>query len=239
MTPSTSCSKRINSVANASVPGASASACRRSTGSRSSCAHRQCFAALGNSPSGCDRFSTRRSISRPASDSAQMRKRVRSIGRPAARISSSTPHWRKISIVRMLMLRALGCSAVPACRSTRREGTPRRESRIEALRPTGPPPTISTGTSIINRPQPGVQVAPTRKLPVSDESIQGATHRGGKPLTTWQSQSRVSRHETCCWLFRPIRFARCRSSRCPARRNALRHCHVPPLHRLRPVRAQR
>src|SRR5689334_1037673 len=78
-----------------------------------------------------------------------MRNFVRSIGRPAARTSSSTPHSRKISIVRMLMLRAFGWRAVLGRRSTSCERTPRRESRIEALNPTGPPPTIKTGTSIM------------------------------------------------------------------------------------------
>ena len=52
-------------------------------------------------------------------------------------------------MVRELMPRALGWTAVPGCRSTRSEVTPSRESRMEAVRPTGPPPTIRTSTSRI------------------------------------------------------------------------------------------
>src|SRR5258706_54996 len=47
----------------------------------------------------------------------------------------------------MLMPRALGWTAVPGCRSTSSDGTPSCESRMDALRPTGPPPTMRTGVS--------------------------------------------------------------------------------------------
>src|SRR5688572_30409842 len=45
------------------------------------------------------------------------------------------------------MPRAFGWTAVPACRSTSSERTPSCESRKDADSPTGPPPTMSTGTS--------------------------------------------------------------------------------------------
>ena len=70
-------------------------------------------------------------------------------GRPAARTASSTPCWRKISMVRALMPRALGWMAVPGWRSTSSDVMPSRDSRIEAVSPTGPPPTIRTGTCVI------------------------------------------------------------------------------------------
>src|SRR4029453_6789432 len=52
-------------------------------------------------------------------------------------------------MVRALIPRALGCRAVPGCRSTRSEVTPAFDSRMEAVKPTGPPPTMRTSTSRI------------------------------------------------------------------------------------------
>ena len=94
---------------------------------------------------------TRRSISSPARDFVHTIRPVRSTGSPASRISWSTPHWRYISIVRALMPRALGRMAVPGCRSARSERMPCWDRRIDAVRPTGPPPTMRTGTSITGR----------------------------------------------------------------------------------------
>jgi hypothetical protein len=47
------------------------------------------------------------------------------------------------------MPRALGWIDVPGWRSTSSEGTPRRESMADAASPTGPPPTMRTGTSVV------------------------------------------------------------------------------------------
>jgi hypothetical protein len=53
-----------------------------------------------------------------------MMKRDARGARPAARTADSTPHWRKISIVRVLMPRALGWMEVP--------GVPLHEQRGHA-----------------------------------------------------------------------------------------------------------
>jgi hypothetical protein len=50
-------------------------------------------------------------------------------------------------MVRALMPRAFGVSAVPGWRSTISERTPCRDSSNEAARPTGPPPETRTGIS--------------------------------------------------------------------------------------------
>src|SRR5436190_2447267 len=75
-------------------------------------------------------------------------------GRPAARTSSSMPCWWKISMVRALMPRALGWIAVPGWRSTSSDLMPSRDSISEAVRPTGPPPAIKTGTSFMTKTSP-------------------------------------------------------------------------------------
>src|SRR5436190_3102838 len=68
--------------------------------------------------------------------------------RSAASItSSSTPASRKTSIVRWLKWAARGWIAVPACRSTRKLGTPCRPRQSAADSPTRLPPTTSTGIS--------------------------------------------------------------------------------------------
>src|SRR5581483_10304540 len=126
-----------------------ASAKRRSTGSRSSWAHMQFETGEAARLAGAMRPGTRRSISRPARLSVHTISPVRSGARPAARISSSIPIWRYSSIVRALMPRAFGRIAVPGWRSTSSERTPCCDNRIDAVRPTGPPPTIRTGTSRI------------------------------------------------------------------------------------------
>src|SRR5258708_36260892 len=61
---------------------------------------------------------------------------------------SSSPNDLKISIERVLTAIARGKIVVPGCRSTVSDGMPQRESRIEVVRPVGPAPTTSTGTSI-------------------------------------------------------------------------------------------
>ncbi len=66
---------------------------------------------------------------------------------PACRIRSSSPSDLKISIDLVLTAIARGKIVVPGCRSTVSEGMPHRESRIEVVRPVGPAPTTSTGTS--------------------------------------------------------------------------------------------
>ena len=77
------------------------------------------------------------------------RRRGRVLGTEAGGADGGlAPHWRYISMVRALMARALGWTAVPAWRSTSSERTPCRERSIEAVRPTGPPPTIRTGTCL-------------------------------------------------------------------------------------------
>src|SRR5205823_1905340 len=83
----------------------------------------------------------------PASVFAQTIRPARSGGSPASRIAASTPHCRYISMVRALMPRALGCSAVPGWRSISKERTPACDNKIDAVSPTGPPPTIRTGTT--------------------------------------------------------------------------------------------
>jgi len=53
-------------------------------------------------------------------------------------------------MVRVEMCKALGNGVVPGCFSTSNEFTPKRDSKIDALNPTGPPPTIRTGTSSVS-----------------------------------------------------------------------------------------
>src|SRR5262245_56353282 len=43
---------------------------------------------------------------------------------------------------------------VPGCRSSSSEGTPALDRKIDALSPTGPPPTMSTGVSSIGLVRP-------------------------------------------------------------------------------------
>lgn len=64
---------------------------------------------------------------------------------PAARMASSSPQRRKISIERAETPRAFGWWEVPGCASTSRCATPWRDSSSDRVSPTGPPPTISTG----------------------------------------------------------------------------------------------
>ena len=54
---------------------------------------------------------------------------------------------RKISIVRLLTKCACGCVLGLARRSHTRWSTPNRDSSAERVRPTGPAPTMSTGTA--------------------------------------------------------------------------------------------
>src|SRR5215510_10710971 len=68
-------------------------------------------------------------------------------GRAWARKLSSTPHGRRTSMVRVRTARDFGWFVVDAWRSTMRDLTPCRASRIAALRPTGPAPTTRTGVS--------------------------------------------------------------------------------------------
>src|SRR5579885_2043786 len=149
LTPSESCATAVISVSKRNSASGCASAKRRSTGSRSSWAHRQFETGEAARLAGAMRPGTRRSISRPARLSVHTISPVRSGARPAARISSSIPIWRYSSIVRALMPRAFGRIAVPGWRSTSSERTPCCDNRIDAVRPTGPPPTIRTGTSRI------------------------------------------------------------------------------------------
>src|SRR5262249_54983268 len=53
-------------------------------------------------------------------------------------------------MVRALMARALGWVEVPGWRSTSTERTPWRDRKMDALRPTGPPPTMTTAVSLIS-----------------------------------------------------------------------------------------
>src|SRR5262249_40479851 len=62
------------------------------------------------------------------------------------------PHWRKISMLRVLIARPLGKSEVDGCRSTSRQSMPKCRRPIAVERPTGPPPTTRTGTSTSSLP---------------------------------------------------------------------------------------
>ena len=108
VTAVSSCSQAVTSVLKRSSPPAWRSAKARSTGSRSSWAHRQLRTGLTAVLCGPERHGTRRSISSPASVRAQTMKPARSGGRPALRMAASTPHWRYISMLRALMPRAFG-----------------------------------------------------------------------------------------------------------------------------------
>src|SRR6516162_10537899 len=61
-------------------------------------------------------------------------------------MASSRPRTRKISMVRTLVPNARGRIDVPGWRSATSERTPCRASRTAAVRPTEPPPAMSTGT---------------------------------------------------------------------------------------------
>src|SRR4029450_5999539 len=74
-----------------------------------------------------------------------------------------------------LMPRALGWTAVPPCRSTRSEVTPARESKMEAVRPTGPPPTMRTSTSRIRGTCPS-------PWPLSKAARDATVALGGEPI---------------------------------------------------------
>ena len=52
-------------------------------------------------------------------------------------------------MARAWMPRARGSGEGPACFSTSSEATPWRDSSSDMVSPAGPPPTISTGTSIV------------------------------------------------------------------------------------------
>ena len=56
---------------------------------------------------------------------------------------------RNISRLRLLMKCAWGCVVGVVLCSTSCESTPNFESRIDNVKPTGPPPTITTGTSVV------------------------------------------------------------------------------------------
>jgi hypothetical protein len=71
-----------------------------------------------------------------------------SASRLNARISSSTPSRRKISIVRRLTPEARGWTDVPGWRSTSVDRTPCRASTRAVTRPAGPAPTIRTGVLV-------------------------------------------------------------------------------------------
>jgi hypothetical protein len=108
VTAVSSCSQAVTSVLKRRRAAACRSAKARSTGSRSSWAHRQLRTGLTAALCAPERQGTRRSISSPASVRAQTMKPARSGGRPAMRMAASTPHWRYISMLRALMPRAFG-----------------------------------------------------------------------------------------------------------------------------------
>ena len=97
------------------------------------------------------RHGTRRSISSPASVCVQTISPMRSGGRPASRTSASMPllvedlHGAGIDAARLGMDGGAGMALGEQRRM------PSRDSRNEAVRPTGPPPAIRTGTSIMTR----------------------------------------------------------------------------------------
>src|ERR1700724_3041220 len=142
----------VSSVLKRSVPGPAASANRRITGSRSSWAQRQFLTGVAAMLLAVARPGTRRSISLPARVSVQTISPVPPSASPASLTAPSMPHCRKIAIVRVLIPRAFGVSAVPGWRSTSSERTPCRESSNEAASPTGPPPEMRTGMSSISSP---------------------------------------------------------------------------------------
>src|SRR6266536_1645896 len=57
------------------------------------------------------------------------------------------PHWRKISSVRVVRPRPFGKRDVEEWLSMSMQLVSKRRNAIAADRPTGPPPTINTGTS--------------------------------------------------------------------------------------------
>ncbi len=61
-----------------------------------------------------------------------------------ARTASARSHWRKISMVRVLMPVARGIVEVPARRSTTSTCAPCRSAATAVARPAGPAPTTST-----------------------------------------------------------------------------------------------
>lgn len=65
----------------------------------------------------------------------------------SAHTESATPRQRKISMVRVMITCALGWSLVVGLRSTSIESPPRSDRSSEAVRPTGPAPTMRTATS--------------------------------------------------------------------------------------------
>ncbi len=76
------------------------------------------------------------------------------------------------------MPRAFGRIAVPGWRSTSSERTPNRDSRIDAVRPTGPPPTIRTGTSSMETSPDIVAPRQLRPNPIRRASCQDGAAGG-------------------------------------------------------------
>jgi hypothetical protein len=71
------------------------------------------------------------------------------IGSSTRRMPGSTPQTRRISTARECTPRARGNVDAAVRRSISSECTPWRDSRSDAVRPAGPPPTIKTGTSVV------------------------------------------------------------------------------------------
>ena len=67
--------------------------------------------------------------------------------RDVSRAASSSPSWRRISIVRSWKWPARGWIAVPAWRSTDSDATPWWPSSAAVVSPTRLPPMIRTGIS--------------------------------------------------------------------------------------------
>src|SRR5689334_9625367 len=137
------------------MPG-SASAWRRSTCSTYFCDTRcGSSAALHDPPSVATLARASRAEGSRKRASSCVAKRVKyamsvgkSSGSPRLRTSSANPSRRKCSIVRAWVAFACGFSAVDGLASKRSAVTPRRPSSFASIRPKGPPPAISTSTTV-------------------------------------------------------------------------------------------
>src|SRR5260370_5237044 len=142
-TPSADCRSERSSTPNRTLAIGSESASSSRIGSSASCehvVHSDGLTSVGGVPSDGE-------SSGSGSMSAGERATNGSALNPACRISSASPDDLKMSIERVLTAIARGKIVVPGCRSTVSDGMPERESRIEVVRPVGPAPNTSTGTS--------------------------------------------------------------------------------------------
>lgn len=109
----------------------------------------------------------RRLVSGAARVGAQTTSVALSSTEAASRTADSSPQSRNNSSVLTLRPRAFGCTEVPGWRSISRDLTPCRDRSSDADRPTGPPPTIRTGTSASNIYAPQMEVVYSVHLPTS------------------------------------------------------------------------